>query len=73
LNNANVDKRERLIVDEVNANNYEIKANVQHWLDNIEQGLDRANSLFGLNLSVKLRQFDGGKGAANNDEIENVE
>lgn len=71
LNNANVDKRERLIVDEVNANNFEIKANVQHWLDNIKQGLDRANSLFGLDLSVRLRQFDGGKGAT--DETENLE
>lgn len=59
LNNANTDKRERLIVDEVNANNDEVQANVQHWLDNIKEGLQRANGLFGLDLSVKLRKFDG--------------
>lgn len=70
LNNANTDKRERLIVDEVNANNDEVQANVQHWLDNITEGLKRANALFGLNLSVKLRKFDGG---INNEKTENIE
>lgn len=74
LNNANTDKRERLIVDEVNANNDEVQANVQHWLDNIREGLRRANSLFGLNLSVKLRKFDGGKADAENENAkQNVE
>lgn len=67
LNNANTDKRERLIVDEVNANNDEVQANVQHWLDNIREGLRRANSLFGLDLSVKLRKFDGGEANAENE------
>lgn len=70
LNNANTDKRERLIVDEVNANNDEVQANVQHWIDNINEGLRRANMLFGLNLSVKLRKFDGGNG---NEKDENDE
>lgn len=72
LNNANTDKRERLIVDEVNANNDEVQANVQHWIDNIREGLKRANALFGLNLSVKLRKFDGEKGGTDNDTVENA-
>lgn len=72
LNNANVDKRERLVVDEVNANNYEIKANVQHWLDTITEGLERANALFGLNLSVRLRRFDESE-VKSNGETENLE
>ena len=72
LNNANIDKRERLIVDEVNANNDEVQANVQHWLDNIREGLRRANTLFDLNLSVSLRKFDGEKGGADNDTVENT-
>ena len=59
LNNANTDKRERLIVDEVNANDEEIRANVQHWLDTMNEGIRRANTLFGLNLGVTLRKFDG--------------
>lgn len=65
LNNANTDKRERLIVDEVNANNDEVKANVQHWLDTMREGIRRANALFGLNLSVELRKFDGEGGSKN--------
>lgn len=72
LNNANTDKRERLIVDEVNANNDEVAANVQHWIDNIREGLRRANALFGLNLSVKLRKFDGEKGGEDNDAAKNA-
>lgn len=72
LNNANTNKRERLIADEVNANNNEIKANVQHWLDSISEGLKRANELFGLNLSVSLRKFDGERGD-DNGKAENAE
>lgn len=67
LNNANTDKRERLVVDEVNANNTEIRANVQHWIDTINEGLRRANSLFGLSLSCKLRHFDEGERGAKDD------
>lgn len=72
LNNANTDKRERLVVDEVNANNNEIQANVQHWIDNIREGLKRANKLFGLNLSVKLRKFDGAEGGVANEQTKNT-
>lgn len=67
LNNANTDKRERLIVDEVNANDEEIRANVQHWLDTMSEGIGRANSLFDLDLGVTLRKFDG---RGNNDAAE---
>lgn len=58
LNNANLDKRERLNSEEVQANDEEIKNNVQHWLDNINQGFKEANAMFGLNLSVKIRRYD---------------
>lgn len=57
LNNANLDKRERLNTDEVNANNEEIENNVQHWLDNIRDGFTVANNLFGLSLRVELRTY----------------
>lgn len=73
LNNANTDKRERLVVDEVNANNTEIRANVQHWITTINEGLKRANALFDLNLSCKLRHFDEAERGENSGEIENVE
>lgn len=59
INNTNLDKRERLTDDEVNANNDEVKANIQHWLDNISDGLNRANTMFDLNLQIKIRDFGG--------------
>ena len=54
--NANTDKRERLIADEVNANNFETSAMVNMWLDNIRLGIEQAEELFGaLDISVDWR------------------
>lgn len=55
INNANTDKKERLITDEANANNNEIQLNAGYWLDNIKEGLDKANEMFGLDLSIELK------------------
>lgn len=57
INNTNLDKRERLTDDEVNANNDEVLANIQHWYDNIQDGINRINALYNLGLSVKIREF----------------
>lgn len=59
INNTNLDKRERLTDDEVNANNDEVLANIQHWFDNISDGVERANKLFGLDITFKIRKFGG--------------
>ena len=59
INNTNLDKRERLTDDEVNANNDEVYANIQHWLDNISEGIRKANLMFNLDMSVKIREFGG--------------
>lgn len=56
INNANLDKRERLNEQEVNANNEEVRFNVLNWLDTIQEGLDTANRLYNLGLKVKLRE-----------------
>lgn len=56
INNANLDKRERLNEQEVNANNEEVRFNVLNWLDTIQEGLDLANSLYNLRLKIKLRE-----------------
>lgn len=52
---ANTDKRERLITDEVNANNVETASKCELWLETIRSGLKDANELFGLSLSVNWR------------------
>lgn len=51
--NANTDKKERMITDEVNMNNCNTRSLVNVWLEEIQYGLNVANRLFGLNLSVK--------------------
>ena len=46
INNANTDKKERLITSEVEANDGEILAAVSLWQDNINRGIDRVKALF---------------------------
>lgn len=61
INNSNLDKRERLTDDEVNANNEEVRFNIMHWYDNIQEGIKRANELFPeINLSCTIRNVKGG-------------
>ena len=53
--NANTDKRERLVVDEVNANNVDTMSKASLWLETMRDGLERTNKLFGTNIKVKFR------------------
>ena len=56
--NANTDKRERLLVDEVNANNQNIESNLQKRLRQREIFCERVNKVFGTDISVKIRRDD---------------
>ena len=54
--NANTDKRERLIVDEVNANNVETFSKCSLWLEQLRESCAEAVRMFpGLQLSVDWR------------------
>ena len=53
--NANTDKAERLITDEVNANNVETATRCELWLESIRKGVDTANKMFNLDISVDWR------------------
>lgn len=52
--NANTDKKERLISDEVNSNNEETQSLVQMMLDSMNAGFKDAKDLFEINASVEL-------------------
>lgn len=61
IENANTDKRERLITDEVNANNAETQSKVSLWLETLEKGFEQVRKMYGLTkrqMSVKLRKFE---------------
>lgn len=53
--NANTDKKERLVTDEINANNVETATRCELWLDSIRKGIDKANEMYNLSLSVDWR------------------
>lgn len=64
--NANTDKRERLISDEVNANNVETYSKASLWLDNIKFGCKKVNKMFGLDLKAEFRNPTEAKGGNEN-------
>lgn len=53
--NANTDKRERMITDEVNANNIETITKCELWLDHLKKCADETNSMFGTTITVDWR------------------
>ena len=57
INNANMDKRERLVDDEVQANNKQVKACEDVMLKAREDAVKRINEMFGLKISVRRRNL----------------
>ena len=55
MNNANTDKRERLITSEADANNQFIDACASMFLEARERACEQINELFGLDVHVELR------------------
>ena len=53
--NANTQKRERLITDEVNANNVDTDILSDLWLETMKADIERVNELFGLDISVSKK------------------
>lgn len=62
INNANMNKREREVVDEVNANNIAIRANIKLWKENIEKCVKRVNKMFpDANLKITFPYYEESK------------
>lgn len=59
INNANTDKRERLITDEANANNQFIESCSTMFLEARQRACEKINKMFRVNISVKLRNQGG--------------
>lgn len=58
FNNANTDKKERLNSEEVNANNEEVKALSQLWLEELQDSIKKVNKMFNIDIKVKLREVE---------------
>ena len=63
IKNANTDKRERLITEEVEANDQETEILASLWLETLQRGVEQTKELFGItDLSVTWRNNPkGGK------------
>lgn len=53
--NSNTNKRERLIVDEVNSNNVETATKCELWLEDLKKTCSKTTDLFGIDISVDWR------------------
>lgn len=53
--NANTEKRERLVTDEVNSNNTETRIRAEMWLEELKSGVEKTNAMFNLELAVDWR------------------
>lgn len=58
INNANMDKRERMVANEVEANNEQVKASEDVLLKVREEACKNINRIFNLDISVKRRDLD---------------
>lgn len=55
INNANTDKKERLITSEADANNQLIECCAEMFLEARKRACDSINEMFGTNITVELR------------------
>lgn len=69
--NANTDKRERLVTDEVNANNVETVSKCSMWLEELQKSVKKTNKMFGLNISVDWRFPTMMKEVSQNEQFNN--
>ena len=53
--NTNLDKKERMITDEVNANNIETITRCELWLEQLKKSAEETKAMFGINVSVDWR------------------
>ena len=77
--NANEDKKERMVTDEVNANNIETYSRASMWLDELKKSCKQTADLFDIKISVDWRKYNpavlpgvgGGADRANNGRPDN--
>lgn len=58
INNANMDKKERMVANEVDANDEQVKASEDVMLKTREEACKQINRIFGLHISVKRRKLE---------------
>ena len=63
INNANTEKKERMLTDEVNANNFETNAISYVQFDTLKDSIEKSNEMFpDYTFDVKFRREDNTNG-----------
>lgn len=62
IKTSNMSKKERLISDEVNSKNEEKDSAIWFWKKNLTEDCKRINKMFGLNIGIKVNNFDSDGG-----------
>lgn len=70
INSTPFEKKERLVVDEVNSNNQMISASANVMLASRKQACKEFNKLTGLNINVKIREYNDNY---NNDDLNDLD
>ena len=70
INNANVDKKERVNTLEVEANDDELQNSIDDWKNNLEEQIEQINKMFGLEIKVKFPYYRDGEKGVNNGSTE---
>lgn len=66
--NANLAKKERLITDEANMNNFETKALCYGWKEMLDRDIKRVNTMYGTSITCEFRkEVDANAPSADND------
>lgn len=72
--NANTEKKERMLVDEVNANNVETISRMEMWMQNWKQDIEKINKHFPdaqLNVDWRIQLTEQKRGEEQNGNIDN--
>lgn len=74
INNSNQLKKERMLVDEVNANNEQIETSQSVSIKTRQEDIEKVNEFFNLNISVQkpVEKMEGGEDNVFNDD-ENIQ
>lgn len=57
--NVNMAKESGVTSNEVEANNIDTRSKASLWLETMQDGINKTNDMFGLNISVDWREFRG--------------
>lgn len=58
--NSNTEKKERMIVDEVNSNNVEVRTRCDLWLEELQKSCKLTKEMFDIDITVGWRSTPGG-------------